>query len=185
MTANAYFAVMLVLAGLLASEIAADAGAPVRPLVRLACACYASLGCATLAAGIHAADDMLPREIALVTNALAPIALVLALLAAWEHPPRAFVTVTILFAASVAGVVAAIGATFVAFALLFASVCAILALSARHFSERPRATAPAIASALALVAGAAAFLSDRHDAMIAQASFTSAGLVGLSLACAR
>jgi len=137
-----------------------------------------------LAATMHWTDPMLPRAMALVVLALAPVALGLALMAAWEGPPAPLATVIALSIASFAGLAAAVGPAFVTFAVLFASVCALLALAARHFAENPRAAVPAIAAALSLAAGGAAFLSGKDDAMNALSSFTSAGLVGLSLACA-
>jgi hypothetical protein len=184
MTAETYFAAVLALASLLASEIVADARPPVRALVRVACACHASLACAMLAASLHLADAMLPREIVLIAFALAPVALVLALVAAWERTPPTHLTVVVLCGASITGITAALGAPFVAFGALFASACAMLALAARHFGERPRAAVTAVAAALSSLAGAAACLADGNDANIALSSFMAAGLVGLSLACA-
>ena len=183
MTAGAIFAVMLGVACVLASEIAAGATPPTRRLIRLASALYLGLGCAIFATAIRVSDTMLVREMVLIVFSLAPAALVLALVAAWERPPSTVATAAVLITASVAGLVAAAGAVFVGFAALFVAVCAILALVMRHFGKDSRTASIAAGAALTLVAGAAALLSGRDNSMIALSTFSSAAIVGLSLAC--
>jgi hypothetical protein len=183
MSPGAAFAVMLGLACILAFQIAAQAREPARGFVRLASALYASLACAALIASLHRADAMLVHEVALLVFALAPTALVLALISAWERPLPAIVSAIVLLVAGAAGLLAMTGAAFVAIAVLFVCVCAILALAARHFGKRSRATLPAIGAALCLIASVAAFLSGKDGADIALATFSSAAMLGLSLAC--
>jgi hypothetical protein len=183
MTAAALFAIMLLLACALAWEIAADAHATERSLVRLACTLYASLACAMFAAAIQLTDVLLAREIALIVFSLAPTALALALTSAWERKSHRVLTAALLSGAGIAALLAAIGAAFVGYASLFVGVCALLALAARHFRERPRAALLTMGASVSLIAGAGAFLSNEGNATIALSTFSSAAIVGLSLAC--
>jgi hypothetical protein len=183
MTAGAIFAIVLVFACMLASEIAADASGPTRWFTRFASAIAACLACGIVAVAFHATDAALVREIAVVMFSLAPAALVLALIAAWEQPLNRLATTAILLVAALAGAAVVAGAIFAGFAALFVSVCAILALAARHFRRQPRAASIAVGSAFALIAAAGAMLSGRDDTMIALSAFSSAAIVGLSLAC--
>jgi hypothetical protein len=183
-TAGAIFAAVLGLACVLASEIAADAAAPTRWLTRFASALSASVACGIVAVTFHITDPALVHEIAVIMFSLAPAALVLALIAAWEQPLNRLATAATLAVAAMAGAAAVAGAIFAGYAALFVSVCAILALSARHFHRQPRAASIAAGSAFALIAAASAMLSGKDNTMIALSTFSSAAIVGLPLACA-
>ncbi|HXL98981.1 MAG TPA: hypothetical protein VN932_03555 [Rhizomicrobium sp.] len=176
------FSAALGLAALLAVIVAARARPAARDYLRFAAALYAALALADfIAAGGAATTVKLANAVALIVAAPATCALALALAASFAGAPRARFAAPLLALCALAGIVAAAtGMIFIAFAPLFAGVCAMLALCTRYW--RRQGSINAIVAALALLAGAAAFMAANRTAF---ALFCAAGLMGVSLASVR
>ncbi|HTQ13844.1 MAG TPA: hypothetical protein VMH86_08205 [Rhizomicrobium sp.] len=174
------FYLVLMFSAALATIVARHARRAVRDYLGFAAALYAALSLAGLgaAAGWTAAD--FPLAVALVTGALAPLGLTVAIAAAFGARPRAAIAAPLLIAAAAAGIcAAATGLLFVALAPLFACLCAMLALAARRVRASRTDALHALLAALCLLAAAAAF---RRGADNAFALFCAAGLMATALA---
>jgi len=167
------FALVLGFGAIVAALIGSHARKTALAYVMFASALYASLAAADLLAALA----HLPGEadaIALLVAALAPASLALAM--AGNRINTALATF-ILCVALIAGLFAAMtGEAAAAFAPLFASVCAMLAMALR------RRNIHAGLGALAFLAASASFLSDTQSARMALALFSAAGLIGVALA---
>jgi len=179
------FAAVLGLAGLLTVMVSAHARPAARDYLRFASALYGALAVADFVAGANPAMAAFAGAVTLVIGALAPCALALALAASLAAAPSARIATPLLALAALAGIFAAAsGAVFTAFAPLFACLCVMLALAARHWRAARAAALHAVLAALALLAGAASFVSGA-EGRTAFALFSAAGLMGVALACAR
>jgi Na+/phosphate symporter len=177
------FACVLGLAALLAALVGSRARPVARDYLNFAAALYGALALADLAAALDPQMPAFAAAVTLVIAALAPCALMLAFAAAFARAPSPWIAAPLLAAALAAGIfAAATNAIFVAFAPLFACLCAMLALAARH-ARQTRALYAAVA-ALALLAAAASFMTGTQG-RTAFALFSAAGLMGASLACVR
>jgi hypothetical protein len=178
------FASVLALSAALTILVSARTRAGARDYLRFAAALFAALALADLTAAISGEiwSVQFAQTVGLIVAALAPAMLALAIAAVFEAPLKALVAAPILVFACLAGFAAAItGEAFIAVAPLAASVCAMLALSARRWRIQARAPAQVCISALALLAGAAALASGDHG-RTAFALFCAAALLGVSLA---
>jgi hypothetical protein len=177
------FALVLGLAALLAIMVGARARPAARDYLAFAAALYGALAIADLAAAIHGSARPFATAVTLAIAALAPSALVLALAAAFERPPRAWWSLPVLVLSAAAGIyAAATDAVFVVFAPLFACLCVMLALAARRARYAKADALHAVLSAFCLLAAASAFMTGGLNAF---ALFSSAGLMGAALASRR
>lgn len=169
------FACVLALSALLAVIVARRARPASRDYLIFAAALYGALAVADLLAVTKVTPGSFADAVTLTIGALAPCALVLALAGAFGRTAPGWIVAPALLASAAAGIAAAAtGLVFVAFAPLFACLCAMLALAARH------ASLYALLTALALLAAAASFLT--VDGRIAFALFSAAGLMGTASA---
>jgi hypothetical protein len=153
-----------------------------RDYLSFAAALYGALSAADLLTVANVTPAALADSVTVTIAALAPCALALALAGAFGRAPRGWIVVPVLGIAAAAGIfVAATGAAFVAFAPLFAGLCAILALAARHVRAARMQAGYAALAAFALLAAAAAFLTG-VEGRTAFALFSAAGLMGAALA---
>jgi hypothetical protein len=177
------FATVLSLVALLAAIVGARARRTARDYLRFAAVLYAALACADIWAALanDAWNIAFAGAVGLTVAALASVALALAIAASLETPPPAIVATPLLVLACLAGILsAATGEAAIALAPLAASVCAILALAARHW--RTRVPAQACVAALALLASAAAFSDGGRSAC---ALFSAVALLGAALTAAK
>jgi hypothetical protein len=182
------FAGTLALSALLSAHAALRARPGARAYARFAAFLYGIFAIADAAASLigTSASSALADTPASLVSALAPAVLALALYAAFESPPRAAVATCVLVSATLAGILsAATGALFVAFAASIAAACAMLVLGVRHWRKDRSTTMQALAGGGALFAGAAAFMTGGAEGRMALVLFSSAGLLGLSLAFAK
>jgi uncharacterized membrane protein YhaH (DUF805 family) len=130
--------------------------------------------------------QMLTAAVALIAMSLAPVALALAIAAAFEGPPPAAIATAALVLGCAAGLAAAlIGAQFIAMAVLFASVCAILTFAVRRWRAASGSAVHAMVCAFAVLGGAAADMTHGLEAQTSLALFSAAALLGAALACAK
>jgi hypothetical protein len=178
------FAAVLALSSALAILVSMRARRSARDYLNFAAALYVALAFAEVLSADFAAAE-LAQTVALIVAALAPASLALVIASVFERPPSAIIATPVLLLACLAGfAAAATGEAFIAFAPLAASACAMLALSARHARLAPRGPAQACVSAIALLAGAAAFNSGGEGQM-AFALFSAVAILGVSLAATR
>jgi hypothetical protein len=179
------FALVLVLAALLALIVGRRARPAARDYLLFAAALYGALAVADLIAALHGQSAALADSVTLVIAALAPCALALALAAGFGGAPSIFFAAPVLAIAAAAGIFAATtGMIFVAFAPLFACLCAMLAIAARQMRRAKLRALYAMLAALAFGAAAASFMTGA-EGRTAFALFSAAGLMGAALACAR
>ncbi|HEY1630459.1 MAG TPA: hypothetical protein VGF56_04050 [Rhizomicrobium sp.] len=165
------FACVLGLAALLAVIVSRRARAAARDYLAFAAALYGALAIGDLLAITTVTSAFFADAVTLTIGALAPCALALALAGAFGRAPPGWIVAPAMLISAAAGIMAAAtGMTFVAFAPLFACLCAMLALAARH------ASLYALLTALALLAAAASFMTE--DGRTAFALFSAAGLMG-------
>jgi hypothetical protein len=164
------FSPVLAFGAAVAALTAARARKSARAYLLFASALYAGLaGGDLLAAFAHAPDEA--DAIALLVAALAPASLALAMAGTMLNTALATL---VLLLALICGLFAAMtGEALAAFAPLFASVCAMLAMAAR------KKQIYAGIGALAFLAAAASFMAG--GAHMALALFSAAGLIGVSL----
>ena len=173
------FAAILALAAVAAALHAGRA--PGADYLRLACALAIALALGDVLA---AAQDgaLLALASALTPIAAALASTALALCVRLSAPPHTAFAVAALVLATLSGLAAAAtGALALAFAPLFASACAMLAVSARAW-RAGRRSLHGIAAAFALVAGASAYLTGGAEGRTAFALFLSVALFGVALA---
>jgi hypothetical protein len=179
------FAAVLGFAALLAILVAARTRPAARDYLYFAAALYGALALADLGAGANGAAAGFASTVTLVIAALGPCALTLALAASFAAAPSARIAAPLLALAALSGIAAAAsGAIFIAFAPLFACLCAMLVLALRHGRRLPQAGLYAGLAAFALLAAASAYLSGAQGRS-AFALFSAAGLMGTALACAK
>jgi hypothetical protein len=182
------FSCVLGLAAMLVQMTGGRARPAARAYLRLAAILYFALAVADVAAAWFAIamTASVAQTAALLVCALAPALLALATFSAFETLPRAWIAALVLaFACMVALAAAMSFSPKLAFAPLFCSVCAILALAARRWRKDRRGPFIVIIAALCLVAGAASSLTDGSAGRTALALFSAASLLGFSLAFAR
>jgi hypothetical protein len=182
------FALVLGCAAILAALLASRARPAARDYLRFAAVLYSALAlCEGLEAGLpNAAILVFADAVMLVVSALAPVAMVLALFAAFEHRPSSAVAAILLVPGCLAGIAAAASGTVVlAFAPLAVSVLVMFALCARRWRNEKRAAAHAFLACCCLLCAAAATLSGGVTGRTASALFSSAALLGFALALAR
>jgi hypothetical protein len=178
------FACVLGLAALLAVLVAQRARAAARDYLVFAAALYGALAAADLLTVTNVTSPVFAVGVTLAIGALAPCALTFALAGAFARIPSGWIVAPVLALAAAAGIfAAATGAVFVAFAPLFACLCAMLALAARYIRAAKTQALYAGLSVLALLAAAASFMTP--DGRTAFALFSAAGLMGTALASNR
>jgi len=175
------FAAILALAAVAAALHAGRASGA--DYLRFACALAIALALGdVLAAAQDGALLALASALTPIAAALASTALALALCVRLSAPPHTAFAVAALVLATLSGLAAAAtGALALAFAPLFASACAMLAVSARAW-RAGRRSLHGIAAAFALVAGASAYLTGGAEGRTAFALFLSVALFGAALA---
>jgi hypothetical protein len=154
-------------------------GAP-RAYGRMACALFAALAAAC------AIDPRLAQSVTLIASAVAPALLAAAAFAAFRRPPRPATSSLALALATAAGIFAsASGIAALAFAALVVAALTTIATALRAIRRSPVAAIQSIASFAALLAGAAAFLSQGRSAQSSLMMFYAAGVLGSALSLAR
>jgi hypothetical protein len=182
MTSDVAFLAVLGLSALLANLVVVGKPRALRDYIGLASALYAAFALAGLS-HLVAAPPLLDESICLLISPPAAAALALAWASASGARARAFVSALLLCLSAVAGPASALlSDPLLAFAPVFASICAILAIGFRVWRKRARAPVQAFLSALSIGAAAAGFMNGGSSGRTAFALFSAAGLLGLSLA---
>ncbi len=163
------FSAVLALAAILAVLASARAGKTAHAYLMFAAALYAGLAAGDTIAALTRMPE-LAEAIALLVSALAPASLALAMAGRAVH--GAWAMLVLLACLVFALFAAASGEALAAFAPLFASVCAMLAMAIR------RRQIHAGLGALCFLAAAASFMA---DARMGLALFSAAGLIGVAL----
>ncbi|MEI9932010.1 MAG: hypothetical protein WDM89_16090 [Rhizomicrobium sp.] len=172
-------AIMLLSAAVAGWLVLADAPEAVRSLARFACVLYAALAAA------ECLNPSLMEAVTLIVAAVAPAFLALAMRASMSTPVSETLAAVILALCTAAGIFAAVtGIAAFAFAPLTVSVLAIMSTGSVRFREHSMPSLQAMASALALLAGAAAFLMNAGGAQMAFLLLHATGLFGMTLAIA-
>lgn len=182
------FAFVLGCSAILAAALASRARPAARDYLRFAAVLYLALAlCGAIAALMpDAATLTFADAVMLVVCALAPAALGFAVFAAFEYPPSAISAAIILVLACLAGIVAAAtGTPVLSLAPLAVSVLALLALCVRRWRSGKGAAAHAFLSACCLICASAAALNGGAASRTALQLFSSAGVLGFSLALVR
>jgi hypothetical protein len=156
--------------------IVTDAAPSARAYLRFACILYAALAVAELA-GARMADS-----VTLLVAAIVPALLAVATYSVFRarvSPPLAGL---ILALCSVAGIAAAgTGLALFAFAPLSMAVLAMMVTALRCFNDMRLRSIQAMSSAIALLAGASAYVGGGANAPAALVLFFTAGLLGCAL----
>jgi hypothetical protein len=181
------FSAVLGLAAIVAALSAARVRGVAGDYLRLAAALYAALSLADVsAAAASGAALALANAVTPIVCALGATALAFALCISLAGRPGNAVAAILLVLAAGAGIAAAAtGALALAFAPLFASVCAMLAFSARAARRGRRGVFTGSVAALSLAAGASAYLTGGAQGRTALALFSAAALLGISLSLSR
>ena len=184
MIADIAFAAVLLLAGLLGMIAARSARPASRTYFALAALLYAALAVADVIGNTVPGTATFSEPIVLIVCALGPVALSLSLCAGFAHPPKSWTAALLLIAGFAAGIGAAIlGTNALAFAVLVAAMCAMLALSARRYAKDKRGAIRAVIASICFLAAASAANSGAGNSALML--FSAAGLLGISLAVAR
>lgn len=174
------FAAMLLFAAAVNWIVVAGMATVARAYARFAFVLYAALAIAI------AVDARLAVFIALIVSAIAPMMLALALagvVRGWVSTVFASVA---LAAASIAGMAAAFtGFAALAFVPLLFAVVAMIAVMLSAWRDGPMASIQIAASAVALLAGASAFVAGGAASQPAFCAFTAAGLLGVATSLAQ
>jgi hypothetical protein len=181
------FSSVLGLAAIAAALQARRMRAAPRDYLLLSAALYCALSLADiLAAAAGGAMLALANAVTLIVCATAPVALALGVSAHLNGTPRNAVAIASLSLALCAGIAAAAtGALALAFAPLFAAVCMMLAFWARAMRNASHPVLHGIVAALALLAGASAYLTGGAGGRDGMALFFAAALLGMSMALSR
>lgn len=182
------FAFVLGCAAILAALLGNRARPAARDYLRFAAVLYSAFAlCEGLASVLPDAEVLVFADaVMLVVCALAPIAMALALFAAFEHRPSSIVAAILLVPGCLAGIAAAASGTVVlSLAPLAVSVLTMFALCARRWRSEKRAAAHAFLACCCLLCAAAATLSGGVTGRTASVLFSSAALLGFALALAR
>ena len=172
-------AVMLLSASLAGWLILTDAAPAVRNFARFACVLYAALASAS------AVDPRLSDSVTLIVAAVAPVLLALAMRASDSGSISSAPATLALTLCTISGMVAAAtGMAVFAFAPLTVALLAIIALNLAEFSEHRSQSLEAMASAIAMLAGASVFLVGGDAALTGFMLLHAAGLLGIALALA-
>ena len=188
MNANAVFAFVLALAAILACLIAHRARGAVRGYLRFAAILYLALAIAQILAAFFPAPQTIGVVVSAIdlVSALAPVCLALSIFSVFEHPPPGWLAAIVLLLGGIGGLFASVTAVpSVAFAVLFASVCAMLTLSIRRLRKEWRSALDTILASVCLIAGAACSVTEGEVGRIALALFSAAGLLGIALGVSR
>jgi hypothetical protein len=181
------FALVLMLASALSMLVSARARRSARDYLRFAAMSFAALACADLIAAIDGEiwSVQLAGTVALIVAALAPAMLAVAMACVFEGAIRPIITTPLLVLACLAGFASALsGEAFIAMAPLVASVCAMLALAARHWRLASNAPMQTCFAAVSLLAAAAAF-STGDSGRTAFALFCAVALLGAAIAATK
>lgn len=175
----------LAAAALIAAFVASHARPVARDYIRFSASLYASLSLAEL---IAIANPVPPATlaadcVALLVTTLAPLSLALAVRSRFDRRSGPLFSTTLLLAGCACGVIAATtGLASVAIAGLLVALGMMLQSAFRARRTEPIAASYAAVSALALLAGAAALMSERAGNLSAYALFAAAGLTGITWA---
>ncbi|HEX4533836.1 MAG TPA: hypothetical protein VH000_06365 [Rhizomicrobium sp.] len=182
------FSIVLALAAIAAALVCARARPPARGYARFAFALYFTVAAAN-AAGIVSGGTTVPRiamALSQMVAALGPVALALAVAAARGLRPSAGIAGIALVAACLCAIAAVVtGLAVLAFAPLLLSAIAIAIVSLRQWRTARDAALYAVASAFALVAGAASSMNTGAGGVTGSVLFCAAALLGFSLALVR
>lgn len=181
------FALVLMLAAALTMMLSGRARRSAQDYLRFAAMLFAALACADLIAAINGEiwSSQFASTVALMVAALAPAILAIAMAHVFEGAIRPVITAPLLTLACLAGFAAALtDQAFIAMAPLAASVCAMLAISARHWWASSTAPMQTCLSAVSLFAAAAA-ISTGNSGRTAFALFCAVALLGASLAATK
>jgi hypothetical protein len=178
--ARIFFAVLLGLSAIAAVLLAHAAPRPARRYQRLACALFAAPAAALLLAFPVPSFGVAAFAVLLLATSLAPMALALAMQAAFAAPPSRATTALLLLCAFLAGLGAILsGYVLPASVMLIIADLLIVVIALRH--ARGLARLEALLAALVFALGAFAAMKAGLEALL----FFAAGLMGITLALAR
>jgi hypothetical protein len=174
-----WFSAVLAFAAAAAAILSAGARPHVRPYVRIAATAFAALAFAAL-------SGIAPVAVAPIAGALGTPALALAVYSSFRRPVRRIGGVGTLAVCAAFGVGAAFGAEMRVSAVTQLLAVLAMLLIARRGLMRLRAPSILLAAgSLSLLSAASALVSKDAAAFPALLLFSSAGLLGVSLAVAR
>lgn len=178
--ARIFFAAILGLAAVAAALLSGSSPRSARPYQRLACALFAAPATTLLLAVPVPSFGAAAFAVLLLATGLAPMALALAMQAAFAQPPSRATTTLLLLCAFLAGLGAILsGYALPALVMLVVADLLIAVMALRHAHGLARLEALLAASVFAL--GAFAAMKNGLEALL----FFAAGLMGLALALAR
>lgn len=173
-------ALMMVSASAAAWIVSGAAPGEARPYVRFACALYSAFGIAA------AVSQPLASAAGSIAAAAGPALLALAMAGAWRGPPSpTLASLALALAAGCGMAAAATNATVLSAVPLVASVAVMVGVAMGRWRARPVRSAQAIAAALSFLAGAGIQAAGGTIAQVGVMLFSSAGVLGVSLALAR
>jgi hypothetical protein len=173
-------ALMMVSASVAAWIVAGATPPEARSYVRLASALFSAFGIAA------AVGEPLANAVGLIASAVGPALLALAVLGAWRRPPSPSLASLALALAAACGIAAAAtNWTVLVLAPLIAAVTAIVGVAIAGSGAGSVRAAQAVAAALSFLAGAGIHATGGVIAQTGLMLFSSAGLLGVSLALAR
>lgn len=182
------FTSVLLLAAILATILVDRARSDARNYIRFAASLYGALAMAamidnaTLSISVHG----FAHAVSMIVLSLASVTLALAIASVFEgSPPRPASIVSLTLGCFCGILAAATGAAFIAMAVLFAAVCAILTLAIRRWRKDRSSSLQALISGLALLASAAAGSTGGPEAETSRALFSAAAILGAALACGK
>jgi hypothetical protein len=181
------FALVLMLAAALSVMLSGRVRRAAQDYLRFAAMLFAALACADLIAAIDGEiwSIQLAGTVALLVAALAPAMLAVGTACVFEGPVRPLFAAPLLALCCLAGFAAALtDKPFIAITPLAVSVCAMLALAARHWWVSSSAPMQICFSAVSLLGAAAAFTTG-DSGRTAFALFSAVALLGTSLAATK
>jgi hypothetical protein len=180
------FAVVLVLAAVLAWFIAARAKPAGRPYVRFAGVLYIALAVSGLVPESGDPAGAFARAVALVVCVLAPCTLALALVGMFRKSGSSALAAIFLPLACLGGLgAAATDATAFGFVPLAIATAATAIAAVRAFSQFRIASLQALAASVSFVCAASSLMAGGSPARASLYLFSAAGLLGSALALAR
>jgi len=180
---NAAFAAVLGFACVIAALSARSATEPARSHVWFAAGLGAALAVADAVATLAPGMAAFAGAVELLVAALAPVTIVLAVVARFARALRPPAAATILVSACVAGLLAAAtGSVLFGFAPLAAAAAAMAGLAARIWHEARRPALSLVLSSAALVAAAASEMGGGAAGRMGFGLFFAVALLGSALA---
>jgi hypothetical protein len=178
--ARIFFAAILGFSAIAAALLSGASPRAARRYQRLACALFAAPAAALLLAVPVPSFGAAAFAVLLLATGLAPMALALAMQAAFAHPPSHATTALLLLCAFLAGLGAVLsGYALPALVMLVVADLLIAVIALRH--TRGLARLEALLAALVFALGAFAAMKNGLEALL----FFAAGLMGIALVLAR